>query len=154
MTLQLVLIIPVVQLWRIQISLRQKFILGTSLSLSLFMIIIAIIRISKLHLGVYSVDFMWMTFWHQVEASTAVIMVSFSAFRTFFVARGSRRREEQRRHLHWYMSKKNRVAAAAGVAKRWRKLRSKDEEMNQLPEIPRATMTGMSTFIREEGSEE
>lgn len=150
MTLKLVLVIPFVQLWRVQISLRQKFILGTSLSLSIFMIIIAIIRISKTHID--NPNLMWMTFWHQFEASIAVIMVSSSAFRSFFVTRESRRREIQNRHLHWYMSKKNRVAATA--AKQWRKFRSKDEEMNQLPEIPRGTMTGMRTFIREAGTEE
>ena len=78
-------------------------------------------------------------------------MVSFSAFRSFFVARESRRREDRNRHLHWYMSRKNQAAA---VARRWMKLRSDEsEEMNGLPEIPRATITGMDTFIRGEGTE-
>ena len=42
------------------------------------------------------------------------------------------------------------------MAAAWRRgrLRSEnDEETHGLPEIPRATMTGMSTFIREEGEE-
>lgn len=111
------------------------------------MIVIAIIRISKIRVRIHHVDIVWMIFWQQMEASMAVIMVSLSAFRSFFVARESRIR--QNRHRHWYMSRKNQMAAA------WRRkmFRSKSEETNQLPEIPRATMTGMSTFIREEGIE-
>lgn len=149
LSLQSVLVIPFVQLWRVQISLRQKFILGTTLSLSIFMIVIAIIRVSKMRPGANDLATMWMTFWHQVEASTAVIMISFSACRSFFVVRESRLREDRNRHLHWYMSKKNRAAAAA---RRWMRFHSESEETNELPEIPRATMTGMDTFIRGAGT--
>lgn len=109
------------------------------------MIIIAIIRISKMLLTSYAADIIWVIFWQQAEACIAVIMASFSAFRSFFVARDSRRREDQNRHRHWYMSKKNQMAAAL----RRRRLLPETEEMDQLPDIPRATMTGMSTFIRE-----
>lgn len=142
----LVLIIPFVQLWRIQISLRKKFILGATLCLSIFMIIVAILRISILFIGTHGSNLIWMVFWQLVEASTAVIMVSFSAFRSLFIARETRLRENKNRHRHWYMSRKNRMAAA----RRRIKLRSESEKTHGLPEIPRATMTGMSTFIRGE----
>lgn len=114
------------------------------------MIFIAIIRASKMRIGPDDLDFMWMTFWHQIEASTAVIMISFSAFRSLFVARESRLRQDRNRHLHWYMCKKNQAAAA--TTRRWMKLRS-ENETNGLPEIPRAMMTGMDTFIRGERTE-
>ena len=78
-------------------------------------------------------------------------MVSFSAFRSFFVARESRLRKNRNRRLHLYMSRKNQAAAAA---RRLMRLHSESrEEMNGLPEIPRATMTGMDTFIRGERTE-
>lgn len=139
------LIIPFRLLWRIRINLRQKLILGTTLCLSIFMIIIAIVRISKIRIKSpyegLGMDIVWVIFWQQVEACTAVIMVSLSAFRSFFVAHESRLREDRNRNRQWYMSNKK--------ASAWRRrlLQSEGEEMNQLPQVPRATMTGMSTFI-------
>lgn len=150
------LIIPFHLLWRIQINLRQKLILGTTLCLSIFMIIIAIVRISNIRMNsgnffpslqgadfpsLQGADIVWVIFWQQVEACTAVIMVSLSAFRSFFVAHESRLREDRNRNRHWYMSKKK------ALAWRRRMLQSESEEMDQLPQIPRATMTGMRTFI-------
>lgn len=118
--------------------------------LSIFMIIVAILRISivfgSIH-GEHGANPVWMVFCQLVEASTAVIMVSISAFRSFFIARESRHRENRNRHRQWYLSRKNQMAAAW----RRRKLRSESEETTHgLPDIPRATMTGMSTFIRGE----
>lgn len=139
----LVLIIPFHLLWRIQINLRQKLILGTTLCLSIFMIIIAIVRISSIRLPDHATDIVWAIFWQQVEACTAVIMVSLSAFRSFFVTHESRLCKDRIRNRHWYMSKKK--------ASAWRRkmLQSESEEMDHhLPQIPRATMTGMSTVIR------
>lgn len=113
--------------------------------------IIAVIRMSNERTSPLDIDLMWITFWHQVEASTAVIMVCFTAFRSFFVARESRVREDRNRRLHWYMNRKHQATAAA---KRWIGLRSDSrEEINGLPNIPRATMTGMDTFIRGERTE-
>lgn len=148
----LVLIIPFHIIWQIRIDARQKLILSSTLGLSVFMIIIAIIRISKVVAeNLLSGDIIWIIFWQQIEACTAVIMVSLSAFRPFFVTRESRARDDQRRHRKWYMSRKNRVASAL----RRKKLRNESgEEMIQLPIIPRATMTGMSTYIKMTGGTE
>lgn len=107
------------------------------------MIIIAIIRIFALRHDVYEFDWYSLIFWQQVEASIAVIMVSFSAFRSFFVAHESRLRDDQRRHRQWYLSKKNRMASAL----RRKRLRQDTADEWQLGAIPRATLTGMSTFI-------
>ena len=113
------------------------------------MIIIAILRISRIGNEFDQANIVWMIFWQQVEACTAVIMVSLSAFRSFFVARKSRLRDDQRRHRKWYMSKKNQMASAL----RRKRLRHDDSEVIfQLGVIPRATMTGMSTFIGGEKS--
>ena len=139
------LIIPFHLLWRIQINLRQKLVLGTTLCLSIFMIIIAIIRISKIRLPDQAADIVWVIFWQQVEACTAVIMVSLSAFRSFFVTHESRLREDRNRNRHWYMSKKK---ASAWRRKVLLRSESGEETDHHLPQIPRATMTGMSTFIR------
>lgn len=109
------------------------------------MIVIAIIRMSKFRIGTQT-DIIWEVFWHEVEACTAVITVSLSAFRYFFVAQGSRQRENRDPRWLWYMSKKNLLRSAL----RRKKLHSDHDETNRLPKIPRATMTGMRTFIKGE----
>lgn len=139
------LIIPFQILWQIQINLRRKLILGATLSLSIFMIIIAIIRISKIQAYQDHTDLIWIIFWQQIQASTAVIVISLSAFRSFFVARESRLRHDRNHHRQWYMDRKNRIASVL----RRKRLRSGSgsEEINHLVTIPRATMTGLRTFI-------
>lgn len=142
-----VLIIPIHIVWQIQINLRQKLILGTTLGLSIFMIIIAIVRISRFQGELAGLDVSWIIFWQQVEASIAIIMVSVSAFRSFCVARESQRRENRNRNRQWYMNPKNLMASAL----RRKRLRSESEETNHSVAIPRATITGMRTFINRRG---
>lgn len=50
------------------------------------MIIIAIVKASGIRTPVHSFDLVWETFWQQMEACTAVLMVSFTAFRSVFVS--------------------------------------------------------------------
>ena len=138
----LVLIIPIHILCQIKINFRQKLVLGATLCLSIVMIMIAIIRISAIR-GHTSLDIVWGDFWNQTEACTALITVSFSAFRSFFVARESREREAQNRQRFWYMNKKDRLRSAW----RQRQFRFGSEELDGLPDIPQPTLTGMRTFI-------
>lgn len=77
--------IPVTLLWRVRISLRQKIGLGLTLCLSLVMAIVAIIRISGSRLPTGDADIVWVTFWQQQECNVAVIMISLTAFRSFFI---------------------------------------------------------------------
>ena len=60
------------------------------------MIMIAIIKVAGLRISGKSFDLVWDIFWQQVEASVAVITVSFTAFRAILVARKSRSDEEKR----------------------------------------------------------
>ena len=113
---------------------------------------------SKIRIGPTQTDIIWEVFWHEIEACTAVMMVSISAFRSVFVAHANKsRQQQQNRNRVWYMSKKNLLKKVRG-----KKLGSESseemEERDRLPRIPRATMTGMRTFIRggeaHEGGEE
>lgn len=140
----LVLVIPIHLIWHIKINFHQKIVLGLTLCLSIVMIIIAIIRIAAIRIGPSATDLVWEFFWSQMEACTAVIMVSFSAFRSVFVAHDNRVREERHRNRLWYADKKNLLRSVL----RRRKIRSESEETDQLPEIPRATLTGMHTLIK------
>lgn len=153
------MIVPIRMLWNMQIKLRQKLAIGTTLCLSVMMIISAIVQISTIRTSTNAVDITWATFWQLVEATVAVVMVSLTALRSFFVARSSRVRQSPNHSSgNW----------SARQAKRWLKIFKKptreyatkgsDETENmqrwsqrpQLPEIPRATLTGIRSLIRGE----
>ena len=82
--------IPAVLLWRVHISLRRKLLLAGVLCLSIFMIVISIIKITTADLPDGQVDSAWGIFWLQAEACVGVIMVSISAFRSLFSTGGGR----------------------------------------------------------------
>lgn len=83
----IVLSIPVALLWNVKIDLRRKLALITVLGLSIFMIAIAIVRVSLVKIGrtgapATQPDNIWLFFWQNIEAATAIIMVSVTAFRS------------------------------------------------------------------------
>ena len=121
---------------------RQKFGIASFLCLSIFMIIIAIIRISRVHAADFEI---WASFWQQFEGCIAVLMLSLTAFRTVFVQKKQSSSDQQkpsqsylRRRL--FSSSKNSGEAAG------------DAEAKLSVEVPGATMTGMRTFIGGSGS--
>lgn len=105
------------------------------------MIIIAIIRISGIRIAKDSTDIVWELFWQMIEACIAVIMVSLSVFRSFFVESNSRPNPEQNKA--YYRNKRN-----YNGRKKWTDMDA--EETETLPRIPRAMLTGMRTFLRRE----
>ncbi|MCJ1437073.1 hypothetical protein MMC27_006458 [Xylographa pallens] len=132
---------PIALLWRVRITLRQKVGLAMSLCLSLVMVITAITRISGINLDGGAVDIVWLAFWQQQECSIAVIMVSVSAFRSFFVVSASNHASLRKPKASTYW--RNRLLQKRSAA-------SSDTEkgVNELPQIPSATMTGMRTAIQ------
>ncbi|MCJ1422457.1 hypothetical protein MMC29_000337 [Sticta canariensis] len=135
----LIIVIPVQLLWNVHIKRRQKIILGTTLSLSIVMILTAIIRISAIRIGKEQVDLVWECFWQIIENCLAIAMVCLSAFRAVFVGthadpRGNKPRYVHKKNLRNHHNRKN-----------WTDIES--EETETLPKIPGATMTGMKTLI-------
>lgn len=106
------------------------------------MILIAIIRISAIRIGKKSVDLVWLNFWQIIESSLAVGMVCISAFRSVFV--GINAQAKQPWKQSWYAHKKN----PKNIHKRKNWMDIESDETETLPEIPRATMTGMRTLVR------
>lgn len=77
----IVIMMPVLLLWKVKIKLRQKILIGLFLSLSICMILISFVRIfGLLHYNNF-INVKWLLFWHEVEATVATIMVSITAFR-------------------------------------------------------------------------
>ncbi|KAL8776145.1 MAG: hypothetical protein Q9203_003495, partial [Teloschistes exilis] len=81
----LLISIPVALLWRVRIPLQRKLMLGGILSLSIFTMIVSIVRIAGADLPNGMVDSAWVNFWLQIEAAVAVIVISISAYRSLFV---------------------------------------------------------------------
>lgn len=121
---------------------RQKIILGITLCLSIVMIFTAIIRISAVRIGKEGTDLVWEWFWEVVENCLAVAMASISAFRFVFVGKDAQLKPP--RNKPWYVHRKN--LRNTRNRRNWMDIESEGTE--KLPEIPRATMTGMRTFIR------
>lgn len=111
------------------------------------MIITATVRISSIRSSTNTIDITWFNFWQFVEGCVAVTMVSSTAFRSLFIAHVKQRTLKKRPHLNrntfWNLKLKTRRNARTET--------EHDETLN-LPEIPRATLTGMNTFIRGDDS--
>lgn len=68
----------------VKISLKQKLALAAMLCLSVFMIIIAIVRVAGSLLPGDITDTVWLFFWQTMEAAVAVIIVALTGFRSLF----------------------------------------------------------------------
>ncbi|KAL8970734.1 MAG: hypothetical protein Q9183_001383, partial [Haloplaca sp. 2 TL-2023] len=140
----LIIIIPIRLLWSVKIKLGQKIVLGLFLSLNLFMMVVASIRISGLDFR-GKIDIVWLFLWQQIEASVAVAMISLTAFRSVFVASNSNRARKKAAKQPWYSS------TVAALKRKGEKQSTKQRANLEMPTLPSASMTGMRSFIQGKG---
>lgn len=112
--------------------------LGIILSLSRLMVIVAIIRITSIHMKSGEVDIIWLAFWQQQECSIAVSTFAITAFRAFFVEGSSTPRRARVVSAYWKKKKLLRKKASDD---------SEQQDVDDLPSIPAATWTGMRGMI-------
>lgn len=138
--------IPCLILHRITVPLRTKIYLGLSLCLSVMTISITIVRVSGLKVpGLRAVDVVWQVYWQYVEVCIGIMVVSATAFRTFFVQRAARSSAKRSTPRDYVFSQRFRQ-------KFMRRSGEPKEDFNGLPShFPGATMTGMRTYIDENG---
>ncbi|KAL8789062.1 MAG: hypothetical protein Q9213_001325 [Squamulea squamosa] len=114
--------------------LRQKLSLGAFLTMNVWLIVIALVRVLCLKQGdIY--DGIWTNFWELLEAHVAILASSFTAFRSAFAKNRSSARQKENRRVYWFKQKL---------------LKSYPPEhrpLDDLPSIPRATLTGLRTHI-------
>lgn len=103
------------------------------------MIMVAIVRVSGLRIQKSNIDVQWDVFWIDVEANVAVIMVSITAFRSLLGIKALKAREKRERSWFSYRRKL--------LARKFKKVPKDESEIEHLPPIPRATLTGVRTFI-------
>jgi hypothetical protein len=127
-------------------------------------VIVTVVRASGIHQG-DKLDSVWETFWQMMSAEVGLIMTSITAFRAFFVARSNERGQQRPRSREQWSSKSRLLIRRLLTPSRWRQggssltlgrssgqvSRGNKAEKN-LPSIPRATMTGIRTFINGQGS--
>ena len=130
-----------------QRSPRQKIGMGIFLCLNALQGIVAIIRMAGIK-SRFGLDHTWNDFWQQLEVSTAISMISLSAFRSFFISERSRARQRRNRYQRYYSY---RMKASSGSSSQ--PIQSGATDDGPLPPIPSATMTGLRTFIRNDGLE-
>jgi len=157
-----VLFIPVQLIWKVQIKWTQKAVLALSLCLTVIMIMITIIRIS----GIKSngqIDQVWESYWLILSAEIGIILTAVTAFRAFFVSRHKRNVnraiESPGDRTHWYYQNKHLLKrllkpslwrfkeGAQTSSERYEADEDGHFPMKNLPDIPRAHMTGVRTFI-------
>ena len=99
------------------------------------MVIVTIVRVSGLRNG-SNLDPVWDFYWQVVESSIAIIMVSLTAFRSFFVQERIRRSQPKK---SWYH----------GVKQAWssRSTGASEDSAHELPPIARGHLTGLRTYI-------
>ncbi|MCJ1379451.1 hypothetical protein MMC17_002552 [Xylographa soralifera] len=131
-----------------RMPLLQRAILGFSLCLGVFIIIVSLIRITGHYThsveGDTVFDVVWGIFWHFIEGSVAVSMVSITAFPKLFF------------HSAYKQSGAAPPPVRRGHSREalWARRRKTSEDIQEghgglsLPTLPSATLTGMRTLIR------
>lgn len=126
------------------------------------MVLVTITRIAGIEVG-GQIDQVWETYFLTVASQVGIILASVSTFRAFSVSRHQtdvkRAKGSSENQGHWY-SLNRRLLKRVSTPSLWR-LKAKGQStpkeigkdaygqvaMRSLPEIPRAQMTGVRTFI-------
>ncbi|KAI4155822.1 MAG: hypothetical protein LQ340_000729 [Diploschistes diacapsis] len=81
----LILSIPIIMLWRVRISFRRKLALVGIFSLTVIVIVLAIIRVSLVYNPDKNVDATWLYMWSNIEIQVSLIVSCLASFRQLFV---------------------------------------------------------------------
>ena len=114
-------------------SIKQKIYIGGFLTMNIWLIIIALVRIISFKQG-ETYDFTWTMFFRVFEPNVAILAAYFSALRSLFVNKGSKRGVQH-----------DQPSPSFG----WRLLGEKSEhhQLDDLPSVPGPTLKGMRTLI-------
>ena len=155
-----VLIIPFHLIWRIKVQWSQKLALASTLCLTILTIMCTITRVAGVRTSSNnsSLDTVWQTYWQFITADIALTMTAATAFRTFFTSRHDKEEHRSESSRSW-LGQGWRAFKLVLSPRSWRKNRSALQAVEDAPTqrigLPlieeRATMTGMRTFIDNQG---
>ena len=115
-------------------SVKQKFYIGGFLTVNLWLIVIALVRITSFKKG-RTFDFTWTMFFQMFEPNVAILAACFSAFRSLFVNNGLERHVQPHR------------PEATFARRLLGKNASEHYQLDDLPSVPAPTLTGIRTMI-------
>lgn len=145
----LVVSIPIIVLRNSLLSRSTKFGVAIFLCLSIFMAIVAIVRISGFYYKGLEDD-IWEFFWQQTEGAVAVMMASITAFRTLFIKQQSKGKADaagdpEPSRFRRFLARFNALAQEQPDEK---STSTGDSSTLKLPKVPSPVLTGIRTFIR------
>ena len=130
----IVLSIPIIILWKASMNTKQKLGLGAFLTMNVWLVLIALVRVASFKRGNYF-DLTWILFFQFFEPNVAILAACFSAFRSLFVKIGYKHRPRQ-------------GGTPYPIRRRIFRMTSTDrQEVKDLPSIPRATLASLRTII-------
>ena len=155
--------------WGLRLKWSKKAAIAATLCLTVLVVIITIIRIATI-VHQDKIDPIWGVYWHIIAAEVGVIMAACMTFRVFFVARNKPGSPHSSRSAHWYHQSRDFFCRYLSSS-RWRRRQGpvsrstadsstlcdkchdgrSGRQGQDLPSVPRAHMTGMRTFIDEQG---
>ena len=151
-----VLYIPVRLIWKVRIKWTQKLALTLSLCLTVLLIVLTITRVSGLQYR-GNFDVIWETYWLILSAEVGIVLTSVASFRAFFVFRSHRNHDRGIQPLgarmQWCHQERRSLKHKFSFSP-WRSVQvssrgyeaNEDElPMSNLPDIPRAHITGFRT---------
>lgn len=115
-------------------GINQKLGIGAFLTMNIWLIIIALVRVTSFKRG-DTFDLTWTLFFQYFEPNVAIVVACFSAFRSLFVINGSKRRVRQNRPSYSF----RKTLFKKGMAD--------EQPLDDLPSIPGLTLKGMRTII-------
>ncbi|EMD68471.1 hypothetical protein GGP41_003316 [Bipolaris sorokiniana] len=149
----MILAIPICIIWQIKVQWTQKVALASSLCLTVIMMATTVARLAGL-INNDMVDTIWELYWTVVSAQVGVFLAAATAFRSFFVSRKNSKALTPKEQAQRFFS-----ASFAAKFNRKRKDTLLDDTLESgtekgplgLPAVPRAQMTGLRTFINDQG---
>ena len=116
-------------------NLHQKLGIGVFLTMNIWLIIVALVRVTSFKQG-NSTDETWSLFFQFLEPNIAILVTCFSAFRSLFVSNVSKDRGQRDQPLHLFRQNIFRRTPP-----------DDSQQFDDLPSIPRPTLNGMRTMI-------
>ncbi|KAI0105053.1 hypothetical protein GGR51DRAFT_572094 [Nemania sp. FL0031] len=144
----MVVSLPIIVLRNSPLNRSTKFGLAIFLCLSIFMAILAIVRISGFYYKGLEDD-IWEFFWQQTEGAVAVMMASITAFRTLFVKRKGDGKAEAPKEVSHSSRFRRFLANFKALAREQPEEKPVSPSLAvELPQLPSSILTGLRTFIR------
>lgn len=156
--------IPFRLIWKIKVKRSHKLALVLCLGLTILTILCTVIRAAGINTGhhIKSIDSIWGTYWQYVAANIALMMTAATAFRTFFISGVNNREAPALQSKETWYIKSRKFIRYKLTPRSWRSKRSPENtgdgdkaSWNRPYELhfqaPRATMTGIRTFIHGQG---